>query len=1058
MGYFKKYNNLVGWLVFAVSMVVYVLTTEPTASWWDCMEFTATSYKLEVGHPPGAPLFMILTRLFTMLSFGNTAWVGFTANLMSCLASAFCILFMFWTITRLARKMYGGDGGTQFDPVNKTHVWTVLGAGIIGSLAYAFTDTFWFSAVESEVYALSSMFTALVVWLMLRWEEVADEPHSTRWLILIAYMMGLSIGVHILNLLTIPALVFIYYFRKKPKVTRKGVILALLAAGGILVAIYKMIMPWTVNIGAWVDRVFVNSLGLPVNSGMVAWVLVLFAAVALGVWITHKRGMVLWNTVLLCTAVILIGYSSYASVVIRSAVNPPMNSNRPDNPYALLSLMGREQYGTDSFMLRGPSYNSPVIDYKYSNNWFLGEDGKYQNRRQIANYVYTPDSKTLFPRMFDYASAAGYEDWMGGNVKMRTVQTPGLTESGTAQVPTFGQHLKYFFSFQLNFMYWRYFMWNFVGRQDDIQGRGNILHGNWLSGIGPIDALYLGPQSDLPEELARNTGRNKFFFLPFLLGILGLIAQSSRDKRGFTIVMWLFVMMGVALVVYFNIKPNPPRERDYIYAGSFYAFSIWLGLGVLWIQEIVAKLFKKRECWVSAAIATAVCAIVPTLLLAQGWNDHDRAGRSIGHDLGYNELVSTLPNSIIMNFGDNDTFPLWYNQEVENVRPDVRIMNMSYIGADWYIEQMLHAYNESAPVPLTIPLNVYRANSSVYVEEVTASRYPLKSVLDFVASRDPNTQIEVQDGERYDFIPTRNVSIPVNRENAVASGIVRPEDAHLMVDSIEFTLPKGSIGIDQLVLLDLLSNFDWKRPIFATYPQLFIELGLGDWLQADGWAYRFVPIRTPVSATDWGYGRIDTERTYDLLMNRYKYGNSGKPGVDIDYYSTINLDFVQAFPSFVRLADRFIAEDDAARADGAPVAPADSSRMELPLASGRARAVEVLDRALQEYPLTKFNHKFLSIYSAIDVYYAAGAMERGDVLLEEYANTLQEYIEYYLQFDGRRADLVAGEWTRKFQDLDAICRLAALYGRQEQYKAIDSYLDMFSNDEAEPSPADSLDM
>ncbi len=1026
MNYFSKRNNIAGWVVFALSLAVYVATTEPVAGWWDCMEFTATSYKLEIGHPPGAPLFMMIMRLFTMLSLGNPEMAGFAANLGSCVASAFCILFMFWTITRLARKMYGTDSegnGAEFDPANKTHVWTVIGAGLIGSLAYAFTDTFWFSAVESEVYALSSMFTALVVWLMFRWEEVADEPHSTRWLILIAYMMGLSIGVHILNLLTIPALVFIYYFRKSEKITRKGVVLALLAAGGIVLAVYKIIMPMTVNIGAWFDRVFVNSLGLPVNSGMVTWVLLLFALVAFGVWITHKKGKVLWNTVLLCTAVILIGYSSYASVVIRSSVNPPMNSNRPDNPYALLSLMGREQYGTDAFMLYGPSYNSPVDGYKYSDRWIMGENGKYQSRNQLSDYTYYPGAQTLLPRMFDYNSASGYRNWMG-DVKMRTVRIPGYTE--TFEVPTFGEHLRYFFTFQLNFMYWRYFMWNFVGRQDDIQGRGDLIHGNWLSGIGAIDALYLGPQDNLPEEVERNPGRNKFFFLPFLLGLLGLIAQLSRDKRGFTIVTWLFVMMGFALVVYFNIKPGAPRERDYIYAGSFYAFSIWIGLGVMWIQELVAKLFKQRECWVSAAIATAVCALVPGLLIAQGWDDHDRSGRAIGHDLGYNELVSTLPNSIIMNFGDNDTFPLWYNQEVEGLRPDVRIMNMSYIGADWYIEQMLHAYNDSAPVPLTIPLETYRDNPIIEVVEAVEGARPLKAVMDFVASADPGSRTRLYEGrDPVDFIPTKTLIIPVNKQNVLDAGIVRPEDAHLIVDSIEFTLPKNMIDVTQLVLLDMLSNLDWSRPVYATYPQLFIDVGLGDWLQADGWAYRLVPIKTPYSAADWGYGRIDSERAYDLLMNEYKYGNANAPGVRIDYNSVVNLSFVRAFPAFVRLADRLIAEGD------------------------RERAVEVLDRALVEYPLTKFDYEFGSHYPLIDAYYAAGAVERADALLEDYANTLQEYIEYYLSFDGRKADLVAEEWTSRFQGLDNLCRLAALYKRTEQYEKIDAYLDMFGADEEE---------
>ncbi len=1008
MNYFKKWNNITGWLVFAVSLTCYVLTTESTASWWDCMEFTATSYKLEIGHPPGAPLFMMIMRLFTMLSFGNPAWVGFAANLMSCTASAFCILFMFWTVTILARKMYG-RGGSGFDRENKTHVWTVLGAGIIGSLAYAFTDTFWFSAVESEVYALSSMFTALVVWLMFKWEEVADQPHSTRWLVLIAYMTGLSIGVHILNLLAVPALVFIYYFRKTERVTWKGVVLALLATGGIVGAIYKVIMPATVSIGAWFDRIFVNGMGLPVNSGMVFWALALFALVGLGIWFTHIKGKVVWNTILLCLGVILIGYSSYASVVIRSSVNPPMNSNRPDNASGLLSLLNREQYESQP-ILYGPVYSSIPSKEKYSTTYVLDENGKYEKKVALTGYDYPSEMKFLFPRMWNYRMAKEYEQW--SQLKGRTVRVGGET----AKVPTFGENLGYFFSFQLNFMYWRYFMWNFVGRQDDIQGTGDILHGNWLSGIDPIDALYLGPQKNLPEEMARNKGRNKFFFLPFLLGILGLITQLGKDKRGFTIVMWLFVMMGLALVVYFNIYPAV-RERDYIYAGSFYAFSIWIGLGVVWIQEIVAKLFRKRECWVSAAIATAVCASVPVLLAAQGWDDHDRSGRYIGHDLGYNMLVSCLPNSIIMNYGDNDTFPLWYNQEVENVRPDV----MSYLGADWYIEQMGYAYNESTAVPFTLPRKVYTNYDLIHIDERLDRPMPAKWLVEFIKSDDPKTKGQMMDGSEVDYIPTRKVSLPVDKEAAIASGIVKPEDAHLVVDTIEFTLPARYLDKTQLMLLDLLANFEWKRPLYFTMTQTMREIGLGDWLQADGWAFRFVPIKTPYDILD--AGRVDTGLTYDLLMNRYKYGGSGDPRVYVDYTSMVNIKFVHSYTPFSRLAGGLIDAGD------------------------NERAVAVLDRAMEVYPASKFDYEYFSIYPVIEGYYRAGAPEKGDALLEDYANKLQEYIEYWLQFDGRKATLVEEEWYGRYRDLTYLAELARAYERIPQTAAMDAYLKTFRPEE-----------
>ncbi len=1003
-------------MVFVIALAAYVLTTEPTASWWDCMEFTATSYKLEVGHPPGAPLFMMIMRLFTLLSFGHTEWVGLAGNLMSCVASAFCILFMFWTITRLARKTYGKNG---FEQPSKTQVWTVMGAGIIGSLAYAFTDTFWFSAVESEVYALSSMFTALVVWLMLKWEEVADEPHSNRWLILIAYMMGLSIGVHILNLLTVPALVFIYYFRKTENITWKGILSAALVSGGILLAVNAVIIPFTVSIGAWFDRIFVNGMGLPVNSGLVFWVLLLLALVALGVWITHKKGRVVLNTILLCTGVILIGYSSYASVVIRAAAYPPMNSNNPNNPYGLLGLLSRDQYEAQPIFY-GPSYGSMPIKEKYSTTYVLGEDGKYQKKVTLTGYEYPSELESLFPRMWSYRHKEAYESWV--DVTGRDVRVGGEV----VKVPTMGENLQYFFGYQMNFMYWRYFMWNFVGRQNDVQGTGDLINGNWLSGIDLIDALYLGPQKNLPDEVAGNKARNEFYFLPFLLGVLGLIYQLSKDKKGFTVVMWLFVMMGVALVVYFNTTPTEPRERDYVYAGSFYAFAIWIGFGVMWVQEIAAKLFKKRENIASVIISTVVCAVVPVILCAEGWDDHNRSRRYIGHDIGYNFLVSCLPNSIVMNYGDNDTFPLWYNQEVEDVRPDVRIMNMSYLGADWYVEEMTHAYNESDPVPFTIPRSIYSQYDLIPVDDRLERPMPAKWVVDFVKSRDPKTQGQLANGEKTDYIPTRKIALPVNKENAVASGIVRPEDAHLMVDTIHFTLPDRYLDKTQLMLLDLVANFDWSRPLYFTMTRNMRDIGLGDWLQADGWAYRFVPIKTPFDILD--AGRIDVDRYHDLVMNQYKYGNAGDPRVYVDYTSVINLRFVQCYNTFARLAQRLVEQGD------------------------KTRAVEVLDRAMKEYPTSQINFDYYSIFPMIDSYYFAGAMDKGDVLLEDYANNLQDYIEYYLTFKGRNARLVEEVWYEKYTYLRNLAQVAKLYNRVKQYAAISSYLALFEETEETDMP------
>ena len=657
MNLFKRWNNIVGWAVFAVAATVYLMTMEPVSSLWDCSEFIATSYKLEVGHPPGAPLFMMLARLATLFAFGNPDYVGAAVNAMNSLASAFCILFLFWTITHLARRLTTRDGSE----LTRAKVWAVLGAGAVGALAYTFTDTFWFSAIEGEVYALSSMFTALVVWLMLKWEEDADRPHASRWIVLIAYLMGLSIGVHILNLLTIPALVFIYYFRTTERVTLRGVVWATVIAAAILLFINNIVIPYTVYIGAMVDLLFVNTFGLPVNSGMVLFALALIGALGWASWRSYRRGRVLLNTVLLSVTMVLVGFSSYASVTIRAAANPPMNSNKPDNPHALLSLLNRDQYGARP-LLYGAYYSAIPEGYKDKRIYYLDEEGRYRSASVITGYHHAPEDMHLFPRMWDYRKGEReYKQWGAyrtkiepmrdddGNVVRDERGRPVMQEvldfgrkrtiaddygSRTIVEPTFAENLVYFFNYQLVYMYWRYFLWNFVGRQSDIQpSRVLITDGNWLSGIRWIDEKYLGPQDELPREVAGNKGRNTYYFLPFLLGLLGLVYQLNRDQRNFTVVMWLFLLTGIALVFYFNTSPGEPRERDYVYAGSFYAFCIWIGFGVLALRDLIVWI-AKRDTVAAAAAATVVAMGVPVLLAAQNWDDHDRSHRTMARDIG----------------------------------------------------------------------------------------------------------------------------------------------------------------------------------------------------------------------------------------------------------------------------------------------------------------------------------------------------------------------------------------------------------------------------------------
>ena len=1032
MNLFKRWNNIVGWAVFAAAAVVYLLTIEPVSSLWDCSEFIATSYKLEVGHPPGAPLFMMLARLATLFAFGNPDYVGMAVNAMNAIVSAFCILFLFWTITHLARRLVTRDGRELTVPAT----WAVLGAGAVGALAYTFTDTFWFSAIEGEVYALSSMFTALVVWLMLKWEEEADQPRASRWIVLIAYLMGLSIGVHILNLLTIPALVFIYYFRTVQTVTWRGFFYAMLIAGAILLVINGIIIPYTVYVGAMFDLFFVNTLGLPVNSGMVFFALALIGGLGWASWATHKRGKVVWNVILLSSTMILVGFSSYASMTIRAAANPPMNSNKPDNPHALLSVLNRDQYG-DKPLLYGAYYSAPPADYKEKHFYYLDEDGKYKPatkteiiRDDNGEIVRDRQGQPLRQEVLDFGRKRTYDD--GYEVK-------------SVVEPTFGENLNYFFNYQLSYMYWRYFLWNFVGRQSDIQPTSTtITDGNWLSGIRPIDELFLGPQDNLPREIAENRGRNTYYFLPFILGLIGLIYQLNRDQRNFSIVMWLFILTGVALVVYLNASPAEVRERDYVYAGSFYAFCIWIGFGVLALHDLFVRISKRNNVAV-AAVATAVCMSVPAVLAAQNWDDHDRSGRYMARDIGWNYLMSTLPNSIILNYGDNDTFPLWNNQEVYGVRPDVRIMNTSYLGGEWYIDEMKTKANDAAGVPFSLPKRKYtHVNDWVPVDNRIDRPVEIGQVMDFVLSDDPRTKIRLEDGTAVDYIPTKRIALPVNKENVLASGIVAEKDRDLIVDTVYINLRKNALDKSQLMLLDMLANFDWKRPIFMTQVYVFQDFGLLDYLQFDGYAYRFVPILTPME-NPWEIGRIDTDYTLPLLKDTFRYGNLADPDVYVDYFLQYNLAASHARDSFARVAKELLRENRP------------------------QEAVELLDLGLERLPTSQIRFLDTNTYPFLEAYYAASAMgvpeaaDKGDALLTEYARTLIEYIDYYLRFDGVQGDMVAGVMEDKIEELGDLYYLASYAGRRGIVAELNDYYRSLGISEEnlvdvgdKPAPADSV--
>lgn len=719
---FRRYNLIIGWALFVISAVVYLLTMESTTSFWDSGEFITSSYKLEVGHPPGAPFFMILGRFFTLFAT-NVENVSVSMNVLSALTSAFTIMFLYWTISHLGRKMLVSNE----EDYTKGKILSVIIASAVGALAYAFSDTFWFSAVETEVYGTSSLFTAFVFWAILKWENTADEPQANKWIILIAYLMGLSIGVHLLNLLAIPAIVFVVYFRKY-EVTRRGIILSLLLSVVILGVLMYMLIPGIVMIGSWMELLFVNSFGMAYHSGLIVYSILLFGGLALAIYYTYKKKLIIWNTLVTIFAVIAIGYASYGVIIIRSNANTPLDESNPDTAFSLLRYLNREQYG-DTPLFYGNYFNAPAIELIKGKPIYYKEDGKY-TKVETNDYKFHDDFRGLMPRMWsDQAHHVDkylywakmqrsdlYEvvrDENGGPVRGSDGQYQ-FDLGNPLEKPTFTQNIRFLVRYQIGFMYMRYFMWNFAGKQNDIQGHGGLTHGNWISGINFIDEARLGPQDNLPDHMKNNKARNRYFLLPLLLGIFGMVFQFKKQNKDFWVVGLLFLFTGLAIVAYLNQYPHQPRERDYAYAGSFYAFAIWIGLGVLGLINALTKEYKSRIAIVGVGVLSFIA--VPGLMAAENWDDHDRSGRYTARDFAYNYLNSCDQNAVIFTNGDNDTFPLWYIQEVEGIRTDIRVINLSYFTADWYIGQMATRMYDSDPVVFGFSEREYRNGTRDYIQ------------------------------------------------------------------------------------------------------------------------------------------------------------------------------------------------------------------------------------------------------------------------------------------------------------------------------------------------------
>ncbi|WP_300726501.1 DUF2723 domain-containing protein [uncultured Bacteroides sp.] len=1087
MKQYNKINNLVGWLVFAIAAFTYCMTIEPTASFWDCPEFITTGYKLEVGHPPGAPFFMLTANLFSQFTSDPTQ-VARMVNIMNALLSAACILFLFWSITHLAKKLVCPDA----NEMTTGKLITIMGSGVVGALAYTWSDTFWFSAVEGEVYAYSSLFTAVVFWLILKWENRANDPHSDRWLILIAYLTGLSIGVHLLNLLCIPAIVLVYYYKKNPNANLKGSLIALCGSMVLVAAVLYGIVPGIVKVGGWFELLFVNSFGFSFNTGLIVYIVVLIACIIWGVYESYvvrsrKRmniaflatvgmlgipfyghgwssvfiGIIVLailafylfanlpekyrvsartlNTALLCLMMILVGYSSYAVIVIRSSANTPMDQNSPEDIFTLGEYLGREQYGTRP-LFYGQTYASKMalkeVDggciydtkegapvYQRKEKERPDEKDSYEIVRNKIEYKYAQNM--LFPRMYSDAHAKAYEEWVGG-VEGRQVPYDQCGEMVMVKVPTQWDNIKFFFIYQVNYMYWRYFMWNFAGRQNDIQGQGEIEHGNWITGIPFVDKYLVGDQSLLPSELKNNKGHNVFFCLPLLLGLIGLFWQAYKGDKGiqqFWIVFFLFFMTGLAIVLYLNQTPQQPRERDYAYAGSFYAFTIWIGLGVAAISEWLSAKMKKEN--VAAIIASVVCVLVPIQMVSQTWDDHDRSGRYTCRDFGQNYLSSVQDkgNPIIFTNGDNDTFPLWYNQETEGFRTDVRVCNLSYLQTDWYIDQMRRPAYDSPSVPINWERIDYVQghNEAVYIrpevmeainnyykqypeeakKDYGDNPYELKNILKYWV-RNPKDDLQM--------IPTDSIVVKLDKEAIKRSGMMTPDS---IPDYMHISLKgKRMLYKSELMMLEMLANTNWERPMYmAITVGGDNQMNLGNNFLQEGLAYRITPFNNAALGR-----QIDSEKMYDNLMHKFKFGGIDNPDIYLDETVLRMCDTHRRL--FVQLASQLIREGK------------------------NDKALEVLDYCQKVIPSTTVRHDY--IYSSskemADDYNKLGQTLKAEAILKELANNSLEYTTWYLSLDEKRFKDSYDNCMRHLYILDDVCKTLATMKDPKTGKELQSAL------------------
>jgi hypothetical protein len=995
---YNKINNLLGWLTFFIASVVYILTLEPTASYWDCGEFISAAYKLQIVHQPGAPLFLMIGKIFSLLASDVTT-VAYWVNMSSALSSSVTIMFLFWTITALGKKVVAAN---EIPSTNK--LITIMGAGLVGALAYAFSDTFWFSAVEAEVYAMSSLFTAIVFWAILKWDAHADEPQADKWLLFIAYVMGLSIGVHLLNLLAIPAIAIVYYFRRNKEVTTKGTLIALFIGIAILGFVQYGIIQYLIKIGAGFDLFFVNTLGMGFGSGVIVFALIVIAVVTWLIFYSIRHNKPVLNLALLSFVFIVFGYSSYAMIVIRAKANPVLNNSNPADAFSFLGYLNREQYG-DRPLSYGQYFDSKAIDSKEKSTIYRKGDSKYEVAGKRQSYVY--DRNTLFPRMYsdDGGHVSVYRDWMN---------------MGPQESPTFAQNLGFFGTYQVGFMYMRYFLWNFAGRQNDEQAYGEYTKGNWISGVKPIDALRLGSQADLPKSITENKAHNKLYFLPLILGIIGALWHFKRNQKDAGVVALLFFFTGLAIVLYLNQTPNQPRERDYAYAGSFYAFTIWIGLAVFAISEWLNKFLNAKT---AGAVATVVCLFAaPVLMASQNWDDHDRSGKTTARDLAKNYLNSCAPNAILFTYGDNDTYPLWYVQEVENFRPDVRIINLSLFDTDWFINQVRRDYNSSKGIPMTLAPSAYVTgvrDVMFYQDFKLEGHQNLNDIFEFITSDNPEAKVQYQSGKYENFLPTKNFKMAIDPDVIYKTGTLTEKSSSRIVPEMKWTFPGSYITKGQLAFLDILLHNNWERPIYFAFTVPSSNyMGLENYLFNEGFALRLLPqekLKLDASNMISDLDEVNTDVMYANLMKNFNWANM-KTASYLDPEST-KMVFLSV-NKFNELARNLIYEGKL-----------DSAR-------------NVMKECLKVLPIkTTYETNFaLGKYELVDIMYQLGMKDEANDLLKQTKDLAGEELKYHYSLSRNKENLGMRSIQLNLFVLAQFDELTKKYGQTALNKEVDVML------------------